>query len=337
MSNFQIPTIPLLGQPLRTLTTRDPQAWAEAVCVSTPVRICEPLQGGKPFHIASAVLSLDDVILVSTEGSAITLKTDQHHSAQLLLPYQGLGSWRIERDLFENLVGDSILYLPQAPLMLDNDRTSGVALNFNPAVLIRTALTMAGPEGLSAQRLAVFGQPCKFHLADSVVGNLIHSLYSLLQSVDQLSTTEPLVVDRLRLDDVLIRMTVLLRIPELLHDQSQKAPPITAVAARRRLQSLLDWIDANLSCALTLSDLEAQAQMSRRNLQYTFRRAYECSPMQWVRRRRLDLAMQRLKQSDQTEGVTTISRELGFMSPAQFSRDFRREFGCTPSSIRRKR
>ena len=126
-------------------------------------------------------------------------------------------------------------------------------------------------------------------------GKLIHSLYSLVQNVDQLSTTEPLAVDRLRLDDVLTRMTVLLLLPELLHNQAQRAPSITAVAARRRLQSLLDWIDANLPSALTLSDLEAQAQMSRRNLQYTFQRGYDCSPMQWVRRRRLDLAMQLLK------------------------------------------
>ena len=69
----------------------------------------------------------------------------------------------------------SILYLPQAPLMLDNDRTSGVALDFNPAVLIRTALTMAGPAGLSPQRLAVFGQPRQRLIADPSIGALIHS------------------------------------------------------------------------------------------------------------------------------------------------------------------
>ena len=86
MSHFQIPSIPLFGQPLLSLATRDPQAWAEAVCVSTPVRVSEPLQGRKPFQIASAVLSLGDLILVSTEGAAITLKTDQHHSANCCCP-----------------------------------------------------------------------------------------------------------------------------------------------------------------------------------------------------------------------------------------------------------
>jgi hypothetical protein len=45
--------------------------------------------------------------------------------------------------------------------MLENDLTSGVALNFNPAALINTALTMAGPSDLTSERLPVFGQPRK--------------------------------------------------------------------------------------------------------------------------------------------------------------------------------
>jgi hypothetical protein len=36
-----------------------------------------------------------------------------------------------------------------SPLFLEKDVTSGVALHFNPVVLIRAALTMAGPTELS--------------------------------------------------------------------------------------------------------------------------------------------------------------------------------------------
>jgi len=85
-------------------------------------------------------------------------------------------------------VGESILYLHQAPQFLENDVTSGAALNFNPVDLIRAALTMAGPTELSAQRLAVFGQPKKLLYADPIAGPLIQSLYSLMHSLDQLST-----------------------------------------------------------------------------------------------------------------------------------------------------
>lgn len=329
----QLPGIPFLGHPVHTQTTQDAQAWAQSVCVSTPVRICEPLRNTKRFRIDSAVLRLGSVLLVSTQGSAITLTTEQHHSAQLLLPYQGLGIWKIGRDVYQNSMGESILYIPQAPLLLENDVTSGVALNFNPATLIRTALTMAGPAGLSAQRLAVFGQPTKLLFSDPSLGPLIQSLYELLSSLNHLSHAISVTTEMLRIDDVLTRMAVLLLLPELIHFDSHAAIPLTAVTAQRKLQPLLDWIDANLMTPLALSDLEAQAQMSRRNLQYSFRAAYDCTPMQWVRRRRLDCAMQRLKQAERSEPVTTICHELGFMNAATFSREFRRQFGCSPSSV----
>lgn len=329
-----LPSLPFLGQKSRVQTTNDSQAWAEAVCATTPVRICEPLHTNKNFRIDSAVLNLGDILIVSTLGSPIQLVTELHHSAQLLIPYQGVGSWRVERDVYENLTGESILYLPQAPLMLENDVTSGVALNFNPTQLIRTAMTMAGPTGLTAHRLMVFGQPRKLFLTDPITRPLIQGLYTMLQSIDQLSASLPFSETMLRLDDVLTRMAVLLLLPELIQNPSTDATPGTALSARRRLQPLLDWIDANLTRTLGLTDLEAQAQMSRRNLQYTFRRAYDCTPMQWLRRRRLDLAMQRLKQSDNGKTMTMISRELGFVNVASFSREFRRHFGCAPSSVR---
>jgi hypothetical protein len=111
-------SIPLLGHSWLRQTILDPQQWAEAVCATTPVRICEPL-----------------------------------------IPYQGWGLWRLEQTSYENSMGESVLYLPPAPLRLENDVTSGVALNISPASLVSTALTMAGPEGLPAGRLSVFQPP----------------------------------------------------------------------------------------------------------------------------------------------------------------------------------
>jgi hypothetical protein len=142
-----------------------------------------------------------------------------------------------------------------------------VALHFNPVVLIRAALTMAGPTELSAQRLAVFGQPKKLLYTDPIAGPLMQSLDSLMHSLDQLSTATASTAEMLRLDDILIRMAVLPLLPELMEAEScESSPAFTAVAARRRLQPLLDWIDANLNQAIALSELEARGQMSRRNL-----------------------------------------------------------------------
>jgi AraC-like DNA-binding protein len=326
-------SIPLLGHPALRQTTEDPQAWAQAVCVTTPVRICEPLQSAQPFCNDTALLNLGQVLLVATQGSAITLSTDQHHSAQLLIPYRGNGRWCVENSVYENPLGESVLYLPPAPLSLENDITSGVALNVHPATLLATALTMAGPEGLPPDRLEVFQQPQRLLLSDPRSARLINGVYAVLLSVDQLTSATGADALALRLDDVLVRSMVLLLLPELQRDISDFSVPVASLAARRRLDPLLEWIDANLDRPIALTDLEAQVHWSRRTLQYTFRSACGCTPMQWLRQRRLHRAMQRLKLPQHGDSVASIGRSVGFFSAVSFSREFRRQFGCTPSSV----
>jgi len=86
LANPALFSIPLLGHGWLRQTAVDPQVWAQAVCAATPVRICEPQQAGLPFRNDSAVLNLGQVVVVATQGSAITLVTEQHPFAQMLIP-----------------------------------------------------------------------------------------------------------------------------------------------------------------------------------------------------------------------------------------------------------
>jgi len=329
-------SIPLLGHGWLRQTTVDPQAWANAVCAATPVRICEPQQAALPFRNNSAILNLGQVMVVATEGSAITLITEQHPFAQLLIPYGGWGLWKLDNSQYENPFGESVLYLPPAPLSLENDITSGVAINLNPATLLATALTMAGPEGLPPNRLSVFQQPKRLLMGNPGSARLIHGLYSLLWTLHQLTGNPGTDVQLLRFDDVLMRMVVLLLLPELQQNPPGTRSPVTKAEAQAKIQPLLDWIDAHLESPIALSDLEAQVHWSRRTLQYAFQNACGCSPMQWVRRRRLQRAMQRLKNPQPGDNVSSIARSVGFASPLSFGREFRRLYGCTPSSLLRQ-
>lgn len=326
-------TIPLLGHPWLRQTALDPQGWAQAVSAIAPVRICEPLVSSLPFQNDTAVLPLGAVMVLATQGSAITLTTENHPFAQLMLPYRGWGVWRIERDRYENPVGDSVLYLPPAPIHLENNITSGVALNLNPEALFQTALTMAGPEGVPPDWLRRFQQPKLLQLNAPESAWLINGLYALLLSLNQLTSLPGSDLSRLRFDDVILRMVVLLLLPELQRLESRPKAAAPAAAARKKLEALLEWIEAHLEGPIGLSDLERQGHWSRRTLQYAFRDACGCSPMQWVRRRRLHRAMQRLTNPRPGDTITGIGRSVGFPSAVAFSRDFRRQYGCTPSSV----
>jgi AraC-like DNA-binding protein len=300
------------------------------------IRICEPQQAALPFRNDSAILNLGQVVVVATQGSAITLVTEQHPFAQLLIPYGGWGLWKLENAGYENPFGESVLYLPPAPLSLENDTTSGVALNLDPATLLATALTMAGPEGLPPNRLSVFQQPKRLLMGNRASAGLIHGLYSLLWTLHQLTGDPGTDVKLLRFDDVLIRMVVLLLLPELQQNPPSTRELVSKTEAQSKIQTLLDWIDAHLESPIGLSDLEAQVHWSRRTLQYAFQSACGCSPMQWVKRRRLQRAMQRLRNPQPGDSITSIARSVGFASPVSFGRGFRRLYGCTPSSLLRQ-
>jgi AraC-like DNA-binding protein len=328
-------SIPLLGTAPLHRSIDDPQVWAEAVCVTTPVRVCEPRWLRQPFHNDSAVLTLGTVVMVATEGSAISLRTEMHPTAQLLIPYRGNGWWGIDGMCLENPVGESILYLPPAPLSLDNDITSGVSLNLDPGVLLETALTMAGPEGLKPASLLKLQQPMRLLLRDPSNSGLILSLYSLLFSLNQLIGQTGADAKRLRIDDLIVRMTVLLLLSDLRQDSPAEAAGATSLASRRRIEPLLEWIDANLATPICLSDLEARVHWSRRTLQYTFRAACGCTPMQWLRRRRLEKALHRLRNPLPGDTVASIGRAVGFSSSITFGREFRRQYGCSASSVMR--
>lgn len=151
-----------------------------------------------------------------------------------------------------------------------------MSLNVDPASLLATALTMAGPEGLPPDRLAVFQQPKRLLLSDPLCERLIQGIYAVLFTLDQLSCASGADALALRLDDVLMRSLVLLLLPELQRDVPQVREPVASVEAHRRLEPLLEWIDAHLDQPIGLTDLEAQVHWSRRTLHYTFRSACGC-------------------------------------------------------------
>ena len=75
--------------------------------------------------------------------------------------------------------------------------------------------------------------------------------------------------------------------------------------------------------------------MSPRTLQYGFRRHRGTTPLQYLKRVRLDLAREALLQARTTgERITDIAGRVGYASASRFSRDYRERFGEAPSVTR---
>ena len=135
----------------------------------------------------------------------------------------------------------------------------------------------------------------------------------------------------LRLDDLICRQMVLMLCPELSAEETEAGTPPSSAG----FELLLEWASSRVAEPLSLSQLEARSGYSRRALQRAFQQRFGCGPMQWLRRRRLELALERLGRADATDSVSAIARRCGYMNVANFSRDFSRVYGRRPSEILR--
>jgi AraC-like DNA-binding protein len=98
-----------------------------------------------------------------------------------------------------------------------------------------------------------------------------------------------------------------------------------------RVSQAMRFIEANLSEPLEVAAIAKAAALSPSSLHARFKQVLGEPPMQVVKRLRLEAARAQIAAG---EGVTTAAFGVGYASPSQFSRDFRRQFGMAPSRVR---
>jgi AraC family transcriptional regulator len=100
-----------------------------------------------------------------------------------------------------------------------------------------------------------------------------------------------------------------------------------------RINRVIDHIDANLAEPLDLRELAAVAHFSPWHFHRVFQASTGETLADRVRRRRTEVAAQRLLRHP-TRPASTIAFELGFLSAAVFARTFRAHFGMTATQWR---
>ncbi len=89
----------------------------------------------------------------------------------------------------------------------------------------------------------------------------------------------------------------------------------------------ISFLKDNLQQSFTIDELAKQAGMSRAVFHRRFKEATTLSPVQYVKALRLNTAAMHLAMGT---GVNQAAYKVGYASPSQFSREFKRQFGVTP-------
>ena len=98
------------------------------------------------------------------------------------------------------------------------------------------------------------------------------------------------------------------------------------------VENAIAFMERGLAESLTLSQVCAAVGVCPRTLQKAFQGELGCTPMHWLRQRRLAVARARLLAARNGETVTDIVSSTGITHLGRFSVEYRRRYGVTPSS-----
>src|SRR5262249_20759554 len=114
--------------------------------------------------------------------------------------------------------------------------------------------------------------------------------------------------------------------------QGEQARALRALASRdehfSRIARVLKHVHAEYARPLSVEELARKAGMSVAAFHHYFKVVTASSPLQYLKRIRLDHA-RRLMAHD-GYNASTAARAVGYESASQFSREFKRHFGTTP-------
>lgn len=99
------------------------------------------------------------------------------------------------------------------------------------------------------------------------------------------------------------------------------------------IQKAVKYIEANFNEKINFSELSKKYNISERTFRNAFKESMGVSPKTFQQSVRLNMGASKLKDGSLT--ISEISDMLGYYSQFQFSKDFKKHFGVTPSQYKK--
>lgn len=269
------------------------------------------------------VAPVGSLLIASGRTTPVAVEYKPASHLIVVMGYAGASRFLSGGSELRSMPGD-VLVFPGGAGTLCGGLHAGISFSLEQERLLRTARSILGSGRLP-------GPDAPFHIGGGLDQGLLFSLFRHLDCVFRQDRHLPAA---LALDDQIYR--TLIHAYARTFRLSVRTPRPMSAGCSAALDDLVDFIRAH-ACErpLTLTDLELHSHCSARHLQVLFRQRFDCSPMQFVRRQRLNAAMLKLQLADWHDSVTRIARDCGYRYTSNFSTDFLREFGVSPSVVLR--
>lgn len=101
-----------------------------------------------------------------------------------------------------------------------------------------------------------------------------------------------------------------------------------------RIRTMLEYIHCNYAENITLSDIAKAADIGERECLRCFQKTIRVSPIQYLLKYRITQGAEKLSGTPGAS-ISEISFSCGFDSPSNFTKIFKRFYGCTPREYRK--
>lgn len=270
---------------------------------------------------------INGLTLGSTASTPVRLGLKDITTSMLLIPLVGSGNYRMGGESIDWRANEKAALMPAGDFTGESTLRCSLSIHIDPDRLEATAHHMLGIEP-TGSHLIKLDRPQEIALR---YGNISFDqiFRNLTGSIDLLSS-QPDLLSLSGLDDGIYRTMVMMLRPDLF---ATKASVDTALPYKRGLlDRVCQYIQENKYQSITLTDLERVSCMSKRNLQYSFQRTFNCTPMAWVRVQRIEMSRSMLMDVGVNLSITAIGLLCGFNDISSFSRYYQLRFGESPST-----
>ena len=279
------------------------------------------------FRHHSSMLTINEMKIAATASTPIRSKVRQTNKSTLLIPFSGRGDIIANGNKLQWQASKSAVFLPNCGGISQSTTRSVLMIDLDPKKLESVAMQMLGLSSQSTPLLSL-EQPREVSLR---VGRIsFEVIFRELANLLDHYCLQPELLNQSGMEDSLYRNIAMMLEPKLFLDASSSTP--TRAYARRLLDRVCQYIQANLREPINLTDLERVSCMSRRKLHYSFLQRYNCTPMQWVRMERLKLIHSKLNHAVPGDTTSKIALEYGFTKPTAFANYYLKQFGELPSA-----
>jgi len=133
------------------------------------------------------------------------------------------------------------------------------------------------------------------------------------------------------------RLFLSLMLTELRHSESDALARPRPRAVPYYVKRVEEFVNLHAESSITLDDMVAVSGVSARSLFSGFRAFRRMGPMAYLKRVRLERVRAELAAPAQRRRVTEIATAWGFSHLGNFAKDYKKQFGETPSATLRRR